>query len=229
VKQLNIFCEGVTEQAFCRRVLQAALFPEGSGIIHTLAVGVVNHHHVKGLGRGNRYPKVKEFIQQTIKAREGKSVWFSTIFDLYALPNDFPGCDQSSLNPSDPTPHVIAIEEALKANIGHHRFIPHIQLYEFETILFADPKAFELIPGIDSKHIELLEKIAASEPSIELIDDGPESAPSKRIIEVFPAYRGLKASSGPDLAEYIGLAKIREKCPHFDSWLKRLEAIVWED
>lgn len=38
------------------------------------------------------------------------------------------------------------------------------------------------------------------------------TAPSKRIISLLAAYRGLKAIAGPDIAEYIGLVNIRRRC-----------------
>jgi hypothetical protein len=71
-----------------------------------------------------------------------------------------------------------------------------------------------------------LKKIVASFPTVEHIDDGPLTAPSKRIIELIPAYRGSKTSAGPDIAEYTGLPVIRSKCPHFDAWLTRLESLL---
>ena len=52
-------------------------------------------------------------------------------------------------------------------------------------------------------------------PSIEHIDDGPTTAPSKRIIKLIPGYEDRKASAGPNIAEYIGLTVIREKCLAF--------------
>lgn len=61
--------------------------------------------------------------------------------------------------------------------------------------------------------IEELKKIAASFPTIEHIDDGPTSAPSKRIIRLIPAYEGRKATVGPRVAADIGLPAIRSKCP----------------
>ena len=33
MKQLNVFCEGQTEQGFCAQVLQPHLFPSGDGIL----------------------------------------------------------------------------------------------------------------------------------------------------------------------------------------------------
>jgi hypothetical protein len=66
-------------------------------------------------------------------------------------------------------------------------------------------------------------------PSIEHINDGFETAPSKRIIDLIPEYYGRKVSAGPDIAEYIGLSVIRAKCPHIDGWLKALHDLSWGD
>ncbi len=55
----------------------------------------------------------------------------------------------------------------------------------------------------------------------EEIDDRPEYAPSKRIVNLFPGYR--KPLHGPLTAGRIGLDRIRDECPHFAAWVARLE------
>jgi hypothetical protein len=229
VKQLNVFCEGPTEQGFCADVLQPHLFPSGSGIIHTLAVGQKDHRHVYGLGRRMKYEKVRKFISHTIKQRRGQSVYFSTLFDLYGLPNDFPGKANTVRNPANPTQYVAVLEQAFLDDINEHSFVPYLQLHEFEAMLFADPQAFAISFEHCTQQIEQLQQIAASVPSIEHIDDGSDSAPSKRIIAVLPEYEGRKSSAGPDIAGYIGIATIRKHSPHFDSWLSRIEALMWTE
>ena len=228
MKQLNIFCEGPTEHGFCSQVLRPHLFPHGDGLIHTLAVGVKNHHHVYGIGKQTKYERVRKFIRNTIKDREGKNVYFTTFFDLYALPTDFPGKDANVRNPANPTPYVLALEDAFRQDINYHRFIPYLQLHEYETMLFADPDAFRISFENCEEEVKQLTVIADSEPSIEHINDSRDTAPSKRIIGVIPEYDGRKSSAGPDIAAYIGIATIREKCPHVHSWLVQLENIMWE-
>ncbi len=227
MRQLNIFCEGQTEQGFCNQVLLPHLFPNGSGILHTLAVGLKNHHHVYGLGRRASYKTIDKFIQNTIKQRAGKDVYFTTFFDLYALPHDFPGTAENSRNPSNPTPYVVALEKAFGEAIDRYHFIPYLQLHEYETLLFSDPEAFSISFNDCGEKIEQLKVIAASVSAIELLNDGRETAPSKRIIEVIPEYNGRKATAGPDIAEFIGLPKLRKCCPHFDKWVTQLERIPW--
>jgi hypothetical protein len=231
MKQLNVFCEGQTEQGFCTQVLQPHLFPQGDGMIHTLAVGEKDHHHLYGLGAKKKYlggKGVRKFICNTIKGRQGKNVYFTTLFDLYALPLDFPGKDANVRNSANPTPYVVALEEAFRLDIDYYRFIPNLLLHEYETMLFADPDAFQWSFENCMAEIVQLKGIAASVPSIEHINDSKQFAPSKRIIDLIPEYDGRKASAGPDIAAFSGLAKIREKCPHVDSWLKQLESIPWE-
>jgi hypothetical protein len=70
-----------------------------------------------------------------------------------------------------------------------------------------------------------LKRIAESFASPELINDGNQTAPSKRIIAEIPQYEGAKTTVGPQLAELIGLKEIRRKCPHFDAWISRLERL----
>jgi hypothetical protein len=59
----------------------------------------------------------------------------------------------------------------------------------------------------------------------ELIDDGEQTAPSKRIIAQLPDYEDRKPAAGPVIAEAIGLEAIRSKCRHFNEWLTKLEQL----
>jgi hypothetical protein len=70
-----------------------------------------------------------------------------------------------------------------------------------------------------------LNAVAQEYATPELIDDGPHSAPSKRVIAQFPDYEDAKPAVGSQVAELIGLDVIRRKCPHFDAWLARLEKL----
>ena len=67
--------------------------------------------------------------------------------------------------------------------------------------------------------------IAHSHKNQELIDDGRDTAPSRRIITELPRYEADKVTVGVQAAEQIGLPAIRSKCPHFSGWLTRLQAL----
>ncbi len=72
--------------------------------------------------------------------------------------------------------------------------------------------------------IRLLNNLAASYDSPERIDD--QEPPSKRIIAAIPEYEGMKVSAGPLVAMKIGLDLLRNRCPHFDEWICKLESLV---
>jgi uncharacterized protein DUF4276 len=76
----------------------------------------------------------------------------------------------------------------------------------------------------DPAVIEAIARIAADHPTPEDIDDGPMTAPSKRLRDAFAAYQ--KALHGPLAVAAIGLHRIRAVCPHFHHWLGRLEAVA---
>jgi Domain of unknown function (DUF4276) len=226
VRQLFVFCEGRTEQGFCAQVLQKHLFPQDEGRITTILIAHSKHH--RKVSRGGvppRYETMRRDIANTLKSHHERDDFFTTMIDLYALPKDFPGKVSHTRSPDNPIFYVEALEQAFGNDITDRRFIPYLQLHEFETMLLADPEAFRIAFDDCDHAVDQLRAIAGSFPSIEHIDDGQTTAPSKRIVGLIPRYRGLKPTAGPDIAEFTGLAVIRAKCPHVDAWLTRLEGL----
>ncbi len=166
-------------------------------------------------------------ILDGLKGRRQRQLVCTTLIDLYGLPKDFPGKKAHRRNPKDPIPYVTALERAFGDSIGDPRFVPYLQLHEYETILFADPESFRGVFDHCDRAIDELKRIAGSYPTIEHINDAQTTAPSKRIIDLIPEYRGRKVTEGPRIAAKIGLPTIRAKCPHFDAWLPRLELLLW--
>lgn len=147
---------------------------------------------------------------------------FTTMCDLYALPNDFPEFEEAQ-KISDPYERVEQLENALFQDINDSRFIPYIQLHEFEALILSEPiKLEERFPNYQSE-VKKLVSLCQSFESPELINDGEQTAPSKRIIQAIPSYEGAKVSVAPLMAQKIGLENIRQKCPHFNQWIERLE------
>jgi hypothetical protein len=104
-------------------------------------------------------------------------------------------------------------------------FLPYIQLYEFEALILSDPEKFSVRFIEHDRQIKRLAELCLSFVSPELINDGQQTAPSKRIIKEIPEYEGAKASAGPLIAKEIGIKTMREKCPHFNNWLTKLEKL----
>ena len=103
------------------------------------------------------------------------------------------------------------------------KVFPYIQRHEFEGLLFSDVNAFTSVMDAPEESIAGLCRIRLQFQTPEDIDDGSETAPSKRIARTISMYR--KALHGPLIAETIGLDAIREECPRFSQWVERLESL----
>jgi hypothetical protein len=223
--RLNIIAEGQTEEAFVHAVL---LEPLAERQVY-VAVRCVETSRDKRRGKIHRggllnYQKARGDLHRWMKEDQNPDAHFTTMFDLYALPPDFPDFDEAGHCP-DPYQRVAALEVGFGQDIDHPRFIPYIQLHEFEALLLSDPAKFDWEFIEHQAAIDRLVTMCGAFASPELIDDGAETAPSKRIIKEIPEYEGRKASAGPLTAAKIGLATLRAKCRHFNDWLGRLEAL----
>jgi hypothetical protein len=221
-RRLNLIVEGQTEETFVKLLLAPHL---GARSVWCQARCVMTSR--KQRGGMTSYALARRDIQLWIKEDKNDDAVFSTMFDLYALPNDFPDYAKAK-RLADPFEQVKILEKALKDDIDDRRFIPYLQLHEFEALILADPGKLDWEFINHTGPIAELTQIAAAFRSPEHINDGKDTAPSKRIIQEIPEYAKMKASAGPLVADKIGLPAIREKCAHFNGWLTSLEALAVE-
>lgn len=221
--RLNFTVEGQTEETFVNRVLKPHL-ADRSVWANVRCVLTGRKRSVEHRGGMTTYQRARNDITRWMRQDQNPDARFTTMFDLYALPNDFPGF-QDSLNTSDPYERVNILEDALREDLDDWRFIPYIQLHEFEALLLSDPQKLDSQFYEHDKEIARLARMADEFNSPELIDDGTHTAPSKRIIAEIPEYDGRKVSAGPIVAERIGLPTLRAKCRHFSDWLDKLESL----
>lgn len=173
---------------------------------------------MKFKGGLNRYEPFRRDLQKLLGDTSAAAV--TTMIDYYGLPEDFPGI--STLPPRTCYDRVTHLEEALRRDFDNDRFIPYLSLHEFEALLLAAPVEIgTALPG--SGQISQLDEEVSGFRSPEEVDDGPETHPAARICRHLPGYR--KALHGPLIARRIGLEALRQRCPHFDSWVGRLESL----
>lgn len=223
--RLYLFAEGQTEQTFADNVLKLHLAQHGVFMQNSMLIAHARDRGKVHRGGGRRYLPMKNDILRKLAQEKGADVFFTTMIDLYAIHPQFPGLDEAEKLRHLPHKRVEFLEERFAQDIGDPRFIPYIQLHEYEAYLFADPTWFEYFYNHHANEIGALQTIADSKDSPELINDGQLTAPSKRIIAHLPDYEGAKPIVGPQVAELIGLDVIRRKCPHFSTWLSRLEQL----
>lgn len=222
--RLHFIVEGQTEETFVNQTLVPHL-AHMSIVSDARCVATSRKGRVKHRGGVHSYQQVKNDIVRWMSEDRNSDARFTTMLDLYALPQSFPGYESAS-QLQDPLQRVEALESALKEDIGdRRRFIPYIQLHEFEALLLSDPQKLGAHFQCGDDAIRRLADMASCCLSPEMINDGSETAPSKRIIAEIPEYRGAKASAGPIVANHIGLDALRLKCEHFGEWLDKLERL----
>lgn len=227
--RLNIIVEGQTEEAFANRTIVPYL--SGIGVYPSVQLirSRENNASRRFKGGWNSFEVLQRHLIRWMRSDSDPNVWYSTMLDLYALPEDFPGFAES-LAMTDPYVRVEYLEQQMRscfADLGFRRFHPYLQLHEFEALLLVDPSKFDWEFLEHDSEIESLVNLVNEYDSPELINHGATTAPSKRIIRTIPEYEGRKVSAGPVIASKIGLVAIREKCRHFDAWLRRLEHLTY--
>lgn len=227
MRYLYLYVEGQTEQTFADVVLGPHLAQFKVYLMGAILAEFGRKKQKISRGGVARYTPFKRGLMSLIKQHDRPSVTVSTMIDLYALPNDFPGWAEAEKFRIDPASRVVRLEQELAGDINPDptRFIPYIQLHEYEALLFVEPSKMELFYSEYRNELAELQKIADANPNPELIDDGKQTAPSKRIIAHLPDYEDAKPVVGPQVAERIGLTALRAKCPHFDQWVKSLEQL----
>jgi hypothetical protein len=214
MRRLYILAEGPTEEAFINEVLSQHFYD--NGIMDVRAILMETSPGNKG---GDvSYQRFKVNAENLLK-RESQII-VSSFIDFFRLKTDFPKYYEG-LKILDKVQRVEFLEQAIYQDINNYRFIPYIQLHEFEGLLFSDDRGFEYIPDIPLKNrAELLAAVHEQE-NPELLNDGAETAPSKRLKKLIPGYR--KTLHGPIIADEVSLAIIMQKCFRFNSWIQLLK------
>lgn len=222
---LLITAEGQTEQNFAIKVLGPHLAAFGVFVI-ARCVLTSKDRRTSTEYRGGlvSYEKAKKDIKNWLKEwqHSESELRLTTMFDLYALPENFPGYVEAGKQ-KDPYDKVRVLEKSMAEDINDGRFIPYIQLHEFETLIFADPQKLDWEYLDHTTPINNLVSMVANQ-NPELINDGMETAPSKRIGKEIPEYD--KATSGVEVVGKIGIQSLRKKCRHFNEWLSCLEELA---
>lgn len=214
MKRLIIICEGPTEQAFCNDILRDHFLPKGI----LLDAPTIKHSN----GGIVAWETLKKQIITHLN--EGNCI-VSLFVDYYRIRDsyNFPGW-MNSKSITDIYDRMRYLFEQMSLNIDinlRSRFIPYIQLHEFEGLLFSDISVFPNNFTKDELDFSLLETAVKSAHTPEEINNGPNTAPSERLKRAIKGYD--KIVYGSCLASDIGLKTIREKCILFNEWIEKLE------
>ena len=217
VISVYVICEGRTETTVVKNVIAPELGMKGV-FLSPIPLG--------GSGKSGdvTFPRLMRDIRNQLYSF--RNCYCSTMFDYYGLDDDFPGKSEARKK-SALSQKKVAVCDALSNELAKkldegpmQRFLPYVQMHEFEGLLFSDPDQLALVLGRQDL-IQQFRAIRNSFDTPEHINDNPVTAPSKRLQSLVPRYR--KVQMGERAARAMTLKKIRRECPLFDAWLNKLE------
>ena len=204
--RLAIVVEGETEEAFVKRVLAPHLCGRG-----------VSPQPIKPARQGGDI-RVERLVPELARLQWNFDC-VTSLVGFYGFRGKQVGETVEQLESR--------INEELDGRLGADRdpsrVFAYVQRHEFEGLLFSDISAFRVLADATPQSLQVLRGIRDQFPTPEDIDDGYDTAPSRRIQRAIPGYR--KKTFGPLVAEDAGLEKIRAECPRFDRWVTRLESL----
>ena len=181
-----IICEGPTEVRFIKNVL-APSFGNRSLFLYPVTIGSQRK-------RGGNVTFDRLYMNVRRQLYNNRQSYCSTLVDYYGLDSKFPGVEMASTM-SNLSAKANAVAEGLVAALSGTieqdpllRFIPYIQMHEFEALMFSDPADFADAlgqPDLRNDFVEIRQKFETPEH----IDNSPFTAPSKRILALYPGIR----------------------------------------
>lgn len=214
MKRVIIICEGETEREFCKNVLAPHLINHKIFIQAPLIK--------RSMGGIVRWSVLKKEIETHLLE---SNVIVSSLIDYYGLYQkySFPKWQEGE-KIIDKYSRMDFLENAMKEDISDaikHRFIPYLQLHEFEGLLFNDIQLFyDQVPKAELVGITELEKTFAEYTNPEMINNNRETSPSQRLKRIIKGYN--KPLYGHYFAEAIGIEQIRAKSPRFNKWVEKI-------
>lgn len=196
--RIGISVEGLTEERFVKKVLAPYLLIKGIDITPISMDGNISVERAKN--------ELK---------RLGNSFQFvTTLYDFYGFKKKRDGEDKAGLEQR----LLDSVQGGVKTKL-----IPYVQMYEFESLLFSCPESMER--GLNESRTQIWCQSVLDEfnGNPEAINNSKETAPSKRL-EKHTQYK--KTTHGPNIAEEIGIPKMREMCLGFHEWLCRMESLA---
>jgi len=207
--RLEVVAEGQTEADFVGQILRPNLEAHAN---HGIAI------NAPVLGGYRTYAGLKKFVKRLLHS-QSSTLRVTTMIDLFKLPADSPGL--SELAGTTTIDGVRKLEQLFEEDVRDRRFVPYLQLHEFEALLLSDlPVLAEQHPNRKKEIRELAKHLQESDPE----HVNRLRPPSYWIKDVVPEYN--KRTSGVITVGRIGLAKLRERCRHFGQWLDVLESLT---
>ena len=213
MKRLFIIVEGQTEHEFVKALIAPYLLAFGIYSVEPILI------HTSKNGRGGfvNYEHLKNDALKLLSSSKNDII-VSMLVDFFRCP-ELPQKERYE-KIADHKSKVDEMEKCIGDDINDHRFIPYIQLHEFESLLYSSNKGFEAFFSDDEQ--KKTQKIIDEYPNPEDINSSPQKAPSKRLLAIKDDYD--KVIEGNIIALEVGFKQIMDKCPRFKVWIEKLKS-----
>ena len=208
--RIAISVEGPTEMEFCKKVLTPFFRNHNIEMIPVTICTSKDKCGRKYKGGNVNLPRIKSEVAKLLPSHD----YVTTFYDFYGFAKR-------------PTDDIDKLETILFELFNNRKFIPYIQRYEFETLMFSHPEYFQEYFGKEKITVEMKKIIKAFQDDIESINDSPHTAPSKRMEALFEDIGEYydKVFYGEGIASDIGLDSIRKRAKRFNSWIEKIKSL----
>ncbi|OLL14664.1 DUF4276 family protein [Actinomyces oris] len=213
MRQVVILVEGQTEEALVKEVLGPAASMRGTyvtPVVVTTSATPTGAHH-----GGGHWKHYHTQLQDLLKASHWHRV--GLLLDYYQYPKGAPEREEATSSESlDSTGRQATLMAALRAEYPDPRFRPLVVLHEIEALVLAAIDAGQGDGLLPRQGLAELRQAITRAHGPEQVNDGPSTAPSKRLEAADPGY--MKTVTGPLLVSEAGLPAVLERCPTFKDW-----------
>ena len=219
MRRLHVLVEGQTEETVVQKVIAPLFSSNESHVTYSICPTSRPAGGPAFKGGISTWARLQPVLRNLL--RDSSITVLTTLIDYYGFPKDGPGMPHRPHG--SPRQQVEHVERTLFDAVGDVRFLPHLALHEIEAWVLADCAQLGKFMG-DSGPAAGLDRLVTQAGGPEQVNDGVDTAPSKRILKAYPRF--LKSADGPRVITAAGLPTIRAACPHADEWLAKLEARI---
>lgn len=215
IRAIYIICEGQSEEEFVNGILRPYFNSQQIYDVRSILMTTSKGHK----GGDVKYDRLKFNIDKLLNRET--DILVTTFIDFFRLKNDFPKFEDAQAI-QNKIQRVQFLEQALAVAIDNPRFIPYIQLHEFEGLLFASKDGFEFLADLKPANLKSLLSAVNEKENPEELNDGELTAPSKRLEQLIPGFDKNKPFYGGLIAEVNTIGAVLDRCLRFKTWVETL-------
>lgn len=212
---LFIFLEGQSEEEFCKNILIPYFKNRNIYLKYAIVSTKRKYNGTKLRGGITDYDKFTKDIKNVLNNESYDLI--TTFIDFYGFLKIAPFKDE--INESDCYKRVTKTENLLSETIANARFLPYMNLHEYEIIYYIDET---ITKGVLNSNFDRMKyrKVIQDYPNIEEINENPNNAPSKRLEKICPSYD--KVFHSALISQSLQMGSILKKCQHFKRWIDQI-------